>query len=145
MNRNFIRAFTLVELLITLAVLGTAVGVGTVSYVSFNERQIIKQTANDFKSNLRQNQQRALSGEKDTGIICEEAGQPLNLAGWCFSPSTDPSNDTIIDGYTFYGSCGPKTNDEVETFPEDNQQIKQKLPGGVIINSVVNYNGENRN
>src|SRR3989344_898165 len=115
MNRFLkIQAFTLVELLITLAVLGTAVGVGTVSYVSFNERQIIKQTANDFKSNLRQNQQRALSGEKDAQS-CVEGTQPLDLAVWCFSPSTDPSDDTdtIIDGYTFYGSCGPKTDDEV--------------------------------
>ena len=49
----FKKGFTLVEILITLAVLGTAVGVGTASYVSFNERQVVEQVALELKNNFK--------------------------------------------------------------------------------------------
>jgi prepilin-type N-terminal cleavage/methylation domain-containing protein len=130
-----IKGFTLVELLITLAVLGTAVGVGTASYVSFNERQIVQQAAEDFKSNLRIAQQRALSGETDS-VTCNN----LELNGWCLSPVKTGSD---ITSYRFYGSCGPAVAGVTPvTFPLEAQQEEKDLPAGVTMTAFVTRTGD---
>ncbi|MBI4137142.1 type II secretion system protein [Candidatus Roizmanbacteria bacterium] len=130
-------AFTLVEILITIAVVGAAVGIGTASYVSFNERQVVEQAALTLRNNFRSIQQRALSGQKDIAI-CEEAGNPLPLAGWCFSPQENTDGDQ--DRYLLYGACGPKVADnEMQPFPETADEAEQvEMPDGVRITNFVN-------
>ncbi|KKR50332.1 hypothetical protein A3A55_02000 [Candidatus Roizmanbacteria bacterium RIFCSPLOWO2_01_FULL_40_14] len=129
----FKKGFTLVEILITLAVLGTAVGVGTASYVSFNERQVVEQVALELKNNFKLIQQRALSGEKDI-TLCKEGTSTVPLAGWCFSP--DESTPGPIDEYLLYGSCGPDTTGGVTPFPANPQRVG--LPEGVTIKHYIN-------
>ncbi|MCR4263836.1 MAG: type II secretion system GspH family protein [Candidatus Roizmanbacteria bacterium] len=136
------KAFTLIEILITIAVLGAAVGIGTASFVSFNERQTVEQAALTLKNNFRAIQQRALSGQKDIEI-CKEgglpAGDPLPLAGWCFSPQDDGGGNT---SYLLYGSCGPDplNSNQMQPFPDPDQGgIPERvgLPDGVEITNFV--------
>lgn len=94
-NSNHSFGFTLVELLITLVVMGTAVGIGTASYVSFNERQLLTQAGKTFISDITKAKQNATVGLKDQ-TLCDN----MQFAGWCVSPDN-------IDGesYKVYGSC----------------------------------------
>lgn len=61
------KGFTLVELLITIAIVGILVGFGIASYRDFNKRQIVKGAALNLKNDLRVAQGKALAGEKPAG------------------------------------------------------------------------------
>jgi len=63
-SRACVRGFTIIELLITISIMGLLLTVGLVYYQDFNRRQIVVQGANDLKNNLRLAQSKALSGEK---------------------------------------------------------------------------------
>ena len=66
--------FSLIELLVTVAIMITVTGLSLVGYNSFQERQGLRAAANQLAGDLRLTQQKALSG-----------GKPL---GWCVSPNT---------------------------------------------------------
>jgi prepilin-type N-terminal cleavage/methylation domain-containing protein len=74
-----VRGFTMIELLITISIMGLLLTLGLVYYQDFNRRQILNQAAKDLSSNLRLAQSRALAGEK-----------PLD---WC-----DGESETLV-GY----------------------------------------------
>jgi prepilin-type N-terminal cleavage/methylation domain-containing protein len=61
------KAFTIIELLITISIMGLLLTVGLVYYQDFNRRQVVVQAANNLKNNLRLAQSKALSGEKIEG------------------------------------------------------------------------------
>lgn len=144
MNSYKNSAFTLVEIIITIAVLGAAVGLGTASYVSFNERQIVEQAALTLKNNFRSIQQRALSGQKDVEICRDAAGDPMNLAGWCFSPQENAAT-MQNDRYIVYGTC-ERDDGSMQPFPDpDHPDLNLRaepdnisLPNHVRITSSVN-------
>ncbi len=64
-TKTCVRGFTIIELLITISILGLLLAIGLVYYQDFNRRQIVVQGANDLKNNLRLAQSKALAGEKE--------------------------------------------------------------------------------
>lgn len=68
--------FSLIELLVVVAIIMVLSGVSLVGYNNFNERQQVVRDAQNLASNLRLAQQWALSGYKPTGW-CRVAGQTL--------------------------------------------------------------------
>lgn len=91
------KGFTLIELIVVVVIIITLTGFGIAGYNNFNQRQTLKQAAEEVKSNLRDAQNRALSGEKGSDLITCGANDVLNY--WLFSI-------TGATTYTISGSCG---------------------------------------
>src|SRR3989338_3912401 len=121
------KGFTLVELVIVTAIIIGISGFGTANYLSFNEKQTIEQAAKTVKNNLRLIQQKAIAGEKDSGVCGPQA-----LAGWCLSPD----DSTTANAYKLYGTCGDPA-DGVTLFPA--VPVSFDMPAGVTLTSRV-YN-----
>lgn len=62
--------FTLVELMVTITIIGILVTVGVAGYSRFNQTQTLRTAANDLKNNLRLAQNKALSQQKPSGCTC---------------------------------------------------------------------------
>lgn len=107
--------FTLIELMIVAAITAILVGGGIAAYNRFNENQILNQAAITLKTNLRDAQNRVLSGEKDCSAgICggttegcnnDTDGSEKALDGWCVEFSSASNN------YQIYGTCGGTCED----------------------------------
>lgn len=70
------KGFTLVEILVTISIMGLLLTTGLVYYQDFNRRQILNQAVKDLSSDLRLAQSRALAGEKPLGW-CDGEGETL--------------------------------------------------------------------
>jgi prepilin-type N-terminal cleavage/methylation domain-containing protein len=68
--------FTLVELLMATAVIGLLLTIGLASYVDYNRKRRVRESALDLLNNLRFAQEKALSGEKPSSGSCSV------LDGW---------------------------------------------------------------
>lgn len=99
--------FTLIELIVVTAIMLTVAGIGSASYMNFNERQVIESAKEDLKTAIIVAKQKATDGEKDSANCGD-----LPLAGWCLSP-----DDTDRQNYRIYGTCGTQTNLPYTTFP----------------------------
>lgn len=64
MSAQFTRAYTLIEILITLTVIGILFGFGYASFRDFARRQEVAGTVKELQGDLRLAQQQALSGQK---------------------------------------------------------------------------------
>lgn len=95
--------FTLIELIVVVVIIITLTGLGIAGYNAFNQRQTLKAAAEEIKSNLRDAQNRALSGEKDCTVCRQGAtcgdNDDLVLNHWLF-------NITGATTYTISGNCG---------------------------------------
>lgn len=104
LKKLYSAGFTLIELIVVVVIIITLTGLGIAGYNSFNQRQTLRQAAEEVKSNLRDAQNRALSGEKDCTICrgadltCGTNDDPV-LNYWLFSI-------TGATTYTISGSCG---------------------------------------
>lgn len=90
-------AFTLIELLIAVSLIGLLFTIGIAYYQNFSRQQIIVQTAKEFKNNLRHAQSKALAGEKDESV-CGSGLTATPLEGWFV--------EIAADSYEIYGRCG---------------------------------------
>ncbi|HUW21036.1 MAG TPA: type II secretion system protein [Candidatus Bathyarchaeia archaeon] len=91
-------AFTLIELIIVMAIMGILMTIGLASYNSFNRDRITRKAVDDIRTYLRMVGSRAKNNEKDT-TVCNTATDTLN--GWYFDFSP----------LRIYAACGagPKT------------------------------------
>lgn len=77
---RFNRGFTLIELVVTVAIMAILSGMSVVGYNKFNESQTVNQAANNLASDLRLAQQNALSGNKPTGCSGDLHGWKVVIA-----------------------------------------------------------------
>lgn len=68
--KKSVRAYTLIEVLVVLSIIGVLFGIGYVSYRDFSRRQELAGVAKNIQGNLRKAQQSALSGVKPEGVAC---------------------------------------------------------------------------
>lgn len=134
--------FTLIEILVTIAISALLVTFGLASYIKFNQRQIVDQAARQIFSDLRLAQNKALSGEKAPSYGC--GANPLR--GWSVKFNTS--------GYEIYGECGAVSfNNKTYTLSnslnvtaplEPNNVLTFKpLAGGVINPKIICLAGLN--
>lgn len=110
------QGFTLIELVVTIAISLFITGGIIVNYNSYNSTQTLKQAALTFKNNLRFLQSKANNGEKP-GVAC------TTLSGWTVSLYTNT--------YTYEANCDDTLtgNPTVVT-----------LPSGVSFTAIPNPN-----
>src|SRR3990172_8959668 len=92
-------AYTLIELMIVVALIGLAVGLITTSYLGFERRQRIKNTALEIKNNIRLAQNNAHSGNKGFGPGKCDTDKGEILVGWYAGLDKD------LETYFVAGDC----------------------------------------
>lgn len=106
--------FTLVEFLVVFAITAVIIGFAIPAFSNFNRAQLLKTAAAELKTNLRQAQSKAISGEK----VCDEAmtGQlTTELLGWYVHFDTPNFAYTIAHHcYNVNLANNSKTEDTVE-------------------------------
>lgn len=76
-------AFTLIEILVGLTIVGLLFGVGYANFRSFSQRQVVKDAAKNIQGDLRLAQGMAMAGQKPSDPACNA---PLNtLNGYNFT------------------------------------------------------------
>lgn len=139
--------FTLIELLVVMGIIALLVGIGIANYQNFNRNQILSQAAQNLRSNLRDAQNRALSGEK----ICGPSA-----CGGTNSTCGDEAGEKPLDGwrveftaprfYRLYGVCGVTTFNQVSfNLPDVLEFSVFPIPNPILFKSLThgtNINGE---
>lgn len=83
------RGYTLIEILVALAIVGILFSVGYANFRSFSQRQAVRDAAKLIQADLRLTQQIALSGQKPTDANCNSPANSLN--GYFFSILSESS------------------------------------------------------
>lgn len=138
MKQNILHsAFTLIELLIVVSLMSLFFFFAIAAYNNFNRGQTLSTAVKEFKAVLRDAQNRAMSGEKDTtdcpnvlyGWQVDWSGNDYSISGLC----TDiPTNTTFST--TSYKL--PSSND-IE-FSTSNTIIFKPVTGGIEPNIGLN-------
>lgn len=104
------RGVTLIELLVVVAIMAVTSGMSVVGYNRFQENQSVRVAAAQLATDLRQTQQKALSGEKPSGWC---AGASDRLSSWRLRYNNSSTTYQII------GVCssGTTTTDKTVTLP----------------------------
>lgn len=104
------RGFTLIELMVAVAIGLILVGGGLAAFRGAGAKEEIKQAGYTFQINLRLFQQKALSGEKPVGCLGD-------LDGYRVMVEADPDPDSL-NKYKVKAECsladGPETEFELE-------------------------------
>lgn len=98
--------FTLVELLIVIAIFLTILGLGIASFNSFNRRERLKQTALNFKAFLRLSQTKAISAQKPSSDCTTYAGVRVSFSANTYSAQHSCTPEGVtgeIDSVTLPG------------------------------------------
>jgi prepilin-type N-terminal cleavage/methylation domain-containing protein len=98
-------AYTLIEILVGLSIIGLIFSFGYVSFREFSRRQALIGVAKIVKADLRLTQSRALAGQKPE--VCASA-----LNGYSFTVTSQTS-------YEIKASCTGSVADKVVTLPGD--------------------------
>ncbi len=123
----FKRGFSLIELLIVVAIFGLTVSLVTAAFITFDRNQKLRNAALQLKSDLRQAQNKALSGDKGSGsATCPSTA---TLGGWYIQINTDPTGGNN-GKYTLAGDC--KTGASDSSFAAKTTF----LPGGVTVSTT---------
>lgn len=77
-NIRYTSAYTLIEILVALTIIGLLFSVGYANFRSFSQRQVVADNAKNLQGDLRLAQQMALSGQKPNDPNCVSPGNTLN-------------------------------------------------------------------
>ena len=126
-NWKLTRGFGLIEFMIVITVLETAIAVITASFLTFERNQRLKSAASMLKNDIRLVQNKALGGDKGVGGTCDTAFTNLLLVGWFVTITQNSSS------YTLAGNCRSDT-DITSSYPFGLKTVS--LPKGVTIKSI---------
>lgn len=85
---NVYAAYTLIEILVALTIVGLIFGIGYVNFRDFSRRQALAGTARSVMGDLRLAQEQALAGKKPTSVLCDT---PSRLNGYNFRVNSGTS------------------------------------------------------
>lgn len=100
----FRRGFSLIELLVTIAIISLLTGLTIAGYGTFNKKQTVKTEAYKLASNLRLAQQKAISGEKPVGCTGDLQSWQMNITANSYSQIVvciNPDSSTTINTTAF--------------------------------------------
>lgn len=112
--------FTIVEFLVVFSISAILIAVALPALNTFNTNQVLKATAQELKTNLRQAQNNALSGVKNCAIL-PITNSNSTLIGWYIRFDTsNPNNIT----YTIAHHCSYGTAEQNDPFSPRTYQLK---------------------
>lgn len=88
--------FTLIELIVSMAVIFILIGISFAGYASLNQRQTLVSAGQTMKNVIRDAQSRAYNGEVDCSVCNCSVSQTSNFVGWYVD----------FGSKTIYGQCG---------------------------------------
>lgn len=120
------RGFTLIEILISIAIIFLLTGLTLTGYGAFNKKQTVKSAAHQLAGDLRLVQQKAVSGEKPAGC----AG---DLKSW----------QIIIynNRYRQFAVCNSSIGGDTVYFPTNVTSLSATITFAAITGSVTAGNG----
>jgi prepilin-type N-terminal cleavage/methylation domain-containing protein len=102
--------YTLIEILVSLTIVGLIFGIGYVNFRDFSRRQALAGVARSIKGDLRLAQEQALAGKKPTSAFCNS---PNQLNGYNFRVISSQS-------YQLEANCsGGSVMTKTGTLPSD--------------------------
>ncbi len=142
----FKKGFSLIELLVVIALFSITSIAVTVSYISFEAKEQVKNGALQLKSDLRNAENKAVSGDKisNTSGPCTTTSTPVSgspitansLGGWyVYVDNTSPAIT-----YQITGVCLTSNGATPPVYSENSfGNVSYKFPTGVYI-SCIKYN-----
>jgi prepilin-type N-terminal cleavage/methylation domain-containing protein len=88
--------FTLIEILVTSAIIALLAGGGLAAYLDFNNRQILDTTANELKNNLRQARGWAMAGRKMGDCAGDLVGYKVSFSTGSYTIKVACSSDDEV-------------------------------------------------
>jgi prepilin-type N-terminal cleavage/methylation domain-containing protein len=148
-------AYTLIEVLVSLTIVGILFGFGYASYRNFSRRQALAGVVKQIQGDIRLTQQMALSGQKPTDLSCGtldgmrfEITPPVTYglraqcdgaAGYSFKEVILPGDITITAGSTnpiIFKVLGQGTNLPAEGVTITLNQTGTSTPAYVYVTQV---------
>jgi len=140
---------TLVEILVTSAIVMTISGLGLAAYNDFNNRQILNATADELKNNLRQVRGWAMAGRKMTGCTDTLSGYQISFSpGDCqYQVAVLCPNEIAVNTFSYSDKVTISYDHQSFVFQaltgETGDQIQIDLVLGTRSKSLnINTNGE---
>lgn len=121
--RGFNSGFTLIELMVVIAIMAILVVIALPSYNTYNSSQKLAEAANQLQTVLRQAQNNA-----QTGTGCRNNSITYNASKWTITLTLNSSNYTVTPTCDFSGFVGSPT-------PTPISQVNQ-FPAGITITGV---------
>jgi prepilin-type N-terminal cleavage/methylation domain-containing protein len=91
-------AYTLIEILVAMTIIGTLFGVGYANFRSFSSRQIVLGATKNMQGDIRSAQEMALSGQKPNDANCNSSGAYLDGYNFTVLSSTDYEIRAVCNG-----------------------------------------------
>ncbi|KUK79543.1 MAG: hypothetical protein XD95_0308 [Microgenomates bacterium 39_7] len=148
---------TLIEILVTSAIIMTVSGLGLAAYNNFNNRQILNATADELKNNLRQARGWAMAGRKFSYCNENEDDRLVNYQisffpddhkyGIALTCLSNPNNPILINSFSYDGKVTINSDQSPIVFSpltgETGQVITINLSLGSRSRQLnINTNGE---
>jgi len=139
---------TLVEILVTSAIIMTIAGFSLAAYSDFNNRQILNSTTDELKNNLRQARGWAMAGRKTAGCIGDLLGYRFSFIGADQYSVEVVCDDTIVvNNFSYDDKVSIDPEQDSFTFQaltgETGHQFEIRLVLGARSRSLnINFNGE---
>ena len=102
------RGFSLIELMIVIAILGIVLSLGVPMFRTFMQNQKIRATAESIYNGLQMARGEAI---KNNGVTCFYPIEPSNGASWCVRPANDGAGCGGADEVSQYVSFHPGCRD----------------------------------
>lgn len=95
------RGFTLIELMVVIAIIAVLVVIAVPSYTQYNNNQTLNEAANQMQTVIRQAQNNA-----QTGTVCKISGGTSKATNWYVDISEDSSGTLPLNTYySFSPTC----------------------------------------
>jgi len=139
---------TLVEILVTSAIIMTIAGFSLAAYTDFNNRQILNSTADELKNNLRQARGWAMAGRKAAGCTGDLSGYRVSfLPNFQYRTEAVCPGTVLINTFSYSDKVGIVSEQDSFTFQaltgETGHQFEIRLVLGARSRSLnINSNGE---
>lgn len=129
------KGFTIVEILVALAIVLVITGMGLPAFTSFNKRQAVKKVGSELRDNARLVQNRAISGEKRCTCGNPPTDKDYLLSGWYLQ------FNLILDNKSYNIDSKCKLNPDVGSYVCATGPINNVDPKIIALKSTTGISG----
>jgi prepilin-type N-terminal cleavage/methylation domain-containing protein len=144
-NKRFKAAFTLVEIMVVLAIMGLVLGLAVINFRAINQKEPLEQAVSDVEGLCRRARSEAIVKSRPMDLIIDSGSGLLRLATAPNSVNTlDPESGVLmatIEEAVAIDQASLPSNVELEiVVPED--ALDSETPGVVVIRFYPNGTAE---